>query len=79
MWQHFLGTAVRQMASLSVIAVIGNDSTSEMDVNTNALRTGLCGDVLNILDGRVQLNSTPGLVVPPAHDAPGSYTQSHNI
>jgi len=43
-------TAVGQVAALSA-AAIGDPSVCEMDVNTNPLRTELCGDVLHIQAG----------------------------
>jgi len=64
-WPHFMGTAIGQMAALSISAAIGHKSSCEIDVNENALRTQLCGDMLEISDGRVRLPNTPGLVVPP--------------
>ena len=65
LWPHFMGTAVGQVAALSVAAAVGGSSACEMDVNTNPLRTELCGDVLQSRDGRVRLPSNPGLVPPP--------------
>ena len=65
LWPHFMGTAVGQMAALSIAAAIGESATCEMDVNENPLRTDLCGDVLNIDSGRVALPGEPGLVSPP--------------
>ena len=67
-WPHFMGTAVGQVAALSVSAVIGKSSYCEVDVNENLLRSELCGDVINIEDGRVELPSVPGLVHPPSLD-----------
>ena len=64
-WPHFMGTAVGQIAALSISAAIGRSSSCEVDVNENALRTNLCGDVLQIVGGCVQLPDAPGLVVPP--------------
>lgn len=64
-WPHFMGTAVGQIAALSIIAAVGRNSACEVDVNDNALRTELCGDILNIEDGKVTLSDSPGLVVPP--------------
>ncbi len=66
LWPHFMGTAVGQMAALSVSAAIGEDSVCEMDVNANRLRTELCGDASDIVEGRVRLPAEPGLVVPPS-------------
>ncbi|MEM6620055.1 MAG: enolase C-terminal domain-like protein, partial [Pseudomonadota bacterium] len=64
-WPHFMGTAVGQMAALSVTAALGRTSACEVDVNANALRTELCGDCLGIEGGRVALPEGPGLVTPP--------------
>ncbi|MEM9604910.1 MAG: mandelate racemase/muconate lactonizing enzyme family protein [Pseudomonadota bacterium] len=64
-WPHFMGTAVGQLAALSVTAAIGDASSCEVDVNANALRTALCGDAVSIEAGRVALPTAPGLVVPP--------------
>ncbi len=65
-WPHFMGTAVGQMAALSVSAAVGANSACEVDVNENALRTDLCGDAIAIKGGAVILPSDPGLVVPPS-------------
>ena len=64
-WPHFMGTAVGQVAALSISAAIGKSSTCEVDVNDNPLRTDLCGDVIAIKGGHVELPSKPGLVHPP--------------
>lgn len=64
-WPHFMGTAVGQVAALSVAAAIGENAICEMDVNVNPLRTDLCGDILGICGGRVALPVAPGLVTPP--------------
>lgn len=65
LWPHFMGSAVGQMAALSLSAVFGDDSVCEMDVNDNSLRTELCGDVMFIEDGQVALNDNVGLVGEP--------------
>lgn len=65
LWPHFMGTALGQMASLAITAIIGEESVCEMDVNRNPLRTDLCGDVTRIKDGRVHLNTRIGLVPEP--------------
>lgn len=65
LWPHFMGTAVGQVAALSVTAAVGGASCCEMDVNENDLRTELCGGVLDIREGRVALPCEPGLVAPP--------------
>ena len=65
LWPHFMGTALGQMASLSITAIVGGDSVCEMDVNINRLRTELCGDVMGISDGKVRLYTGIGLVPEP--------------
>ena len=64
-WPHFMGTAVGQVAALSVSAAIGKSSACEVDVNPNPLRTELCGDALAITDGHIALPEATGLVEPP--------------
>lgn len=64
-WPHFMGTAIGQVASLSISAALGDMSYCEVDVNANALRTDLCGDVIAIKEGCVALPQEPGLIVPP--------------
>ena len=68
-WPHFMGTAIGQVASLSITAAVGDTSFCEVDVNENSLRTALCGDAITITDGRVALPTEPGLVVPPLPSA----------
>ena len=65
LWPHFMGTAVGQIAALSITNAVGRGSVCEMDVNKNVLRTDLCGEVLNIKQGTVTLANDAGLVVPP--------------
>ena len=78
LWPHFMGTAVGQMAALSIAAAVGNSTTCEMDVNENPLRTELCGDVLGIDGGRVALPGEPGLVVPPVAERLEEYREPLN-
>lgn len=68
-WPHFMGTAIGQMAALSISAALGARSSCEVDVNENALRTDLCGDVVQIKNGTVALPTAPGLVPPPLAEA----------
>ncbi len=68
LWPHFMGTAVGQIAALSIAAVSGETSSCEVDVNANALRTELCGDVIAVNNGRINLPSAPGLAIPPVPD-----------
>ncbi len=69
LWPHFMGTAVGQMASLALTAVIGGGAVCEMDCNKNPLRTQLCGNVIQITGGLVPLHDSPGLVPQPDPDA----------
>lgn len=69
LWPHFMGTAIGQMAALSITAAVnqkaGVSSICEIDVNENLLRTELCGAAITIKDGQVALTAEPGLVQPP--------------
>ncbi|MBX2885333.1 MAG: mandelate racemase/muconate lactonizing enzyme family protein [Granulosicoccus sp.] len=65
LWPHFMGSAVGQMAALSVTASVGGGSVCEVDVNENALRTELCGDAMSIVNGRMTLVDGNGLVCEP--------------
>lgn len=76
LWPHFMGTAVGQMAALSVASAIGNGSVCEIDVNINPLRTELCGDALSIKGGSVSLPNGPGLVLPPDPEVLASFIES---
>lgn len=76
LWPHFMGTAVGQQAALCVTAALGHNSVCEMDVNENALRTNLCGDVLNVRNGKVDLPTDPGLVMPPTERALSNFQES---
>lgn len=75
-WPHFMGSAIGQMAALSVTAALGKISSCEVDVNENALRTELCGNVLGIEAGRVALPTQPGLVIPPKREALAQYSEA---
>lgn len=75
LWPHFMGTALGQVAALSVAAAIGPTSVCEMDVNANPLRTELCGDVLRTEAGQIALPQVPGLVPPPTSDALRRYEE----
>ena len=65
LWPHFMGAAVGQQAVLSVAAAVGDGSVCEMDVNENRLRTELCGRVMDIRNGCVDLTAESGLVCDP--------------
>ncbi|MBD0864871.1 MAG: mandelate racemase/muconate lactonizing enzyme family protein [Rhodobacteraceae bacterium] len=74
-WPHFMGSSIGQMAALSISAAIGDASSCEIDVNENALRTQLSGDVLAIENGLVSLPAAPGLVVPPTTEALAAFSE----
>lgn len=69
LWPHFMGSAVGQMAAVSIAAAVGeqqvSESVCEVDVNDNQLREDLCGDVGRINQGCVELQKAPGLVAEP--------------
>ena len=75
-WPHFMGTAVGQIAALSISAAVSRNSACEVDVNENVLRTELCGDVLSIEAGKVALPGAPGLVVPPLAESLDKYAEA---
>ncbi len=68
LWPHFMGTAVGQIAALSITAVLGETWSCEVDVDENALRTDLCGDIITVKNGRINLPPAPGLEIPPIPD-----------
>ena len=78
LWPHFMGTAVGQIAALSITAVLGEISSCEVDVNENALRTELCGDIITVKNGRVNLPSEPGLVMPPVSGRLANFRDSRD-
>jgi len=65
LWPHFMGTAVGQMAALSITAAINEGSMCEVDVNRNVLRTELCGNVTKIENGHINLPDSSGLLCEP--------------
>ncbi len=78
LWPHFMGTAVGQVAALSITAALSGTSSCEVDVNANALRTDLCGDIIAIRNGRIDLPSEPGLVVPPVPELLAAFADGWN-
>lgn len=76
-WPHFMGTALGQMAALSVTGALGNGSVCEMDVNINPLRTELCGEILSVEMGATRLTQAPGLVTPPTPALLAKFTEAH--
>lgn len=68
LWPHFMGTAIGQIAALSLTSYIGTGSVCELDVNPNPLRTELCGNALGIHNGCISLKPDSGLVYAPLAD-----------
>ncbi len=68
LWPHFMGTAVGQMAALAITTAINDDSVCEVDVNSNPLRTDLCGEVMQIENGYIELAKSSGLVYEPKEE-----------
>jgi L-alanine-DL-glutamate epimerase-like enolase superfamily enzyme len=62
---HFLGGGVGLLASAHLLAAVGGDGMLEVDANPNPLRTGLCGPIARLREGRVALGEEPGLGVTP--------------
>jgi len=76
-WPHFMGTALGQMAALSVTGALGDGAVCEMDVNLNPLRTELCGGNLTVNHGMTCLTRDPGLVTPPIPAMLAKFTEAH--
>jgi L-alanine-DL-glutamate epimerase-like enolase superfamily enzyme len=66
---HFLGGGIGLLASAHLLAAAGGDGLLEIDSNPNPLRTLTCGAVAKVQEGRVVLDSTPGLGAAPDADA----------
>lgn len=62
---HYLGGGIGLLASAHLLAGIGGDGWLEVDANDNPLRDLLCGPVLNVSQGAVELNQEPGLGIVP--------------
>lgn len=62
---HYLGGGIGLLASAHLLAGIGGDGWLEIDVNDNPLRDLLCGPVLNVSEGAVELDQEPGLGIVP--------------
>lgn len=60
---HYLGAGIGLLASAHLLAAAGGDGLLEIDANPNPLRTLSCGAVATVVNGRVQLDETPGLGV----------------
>lgn len=62
---HYLGGGIGLLASAHLLAGVGGDGWLEVDANDNPLRDLLCGPILNVRDGTVELDHEPGLGVAP--------------
>lgn len=62
---HYLGGGIGLLGSAHLLAGIGGDGWLEVDANDNSLRDLLCGPVLNVREGTVELDHGPGLGVAP--------------
>lgn len=69
LWPHFMGSAVGQQAGFAISAAVGASSKCELDVNENMLRTDLCLNTAPVINGKITLANTAGLLVPPAQDS----------
>jgi L-alanine-DL-glutamate epimerase-like enolase superfamily enzyme len=66
---HFLGAGIGLMASAHVLAAAGGDGMLEVDANDNALRSLLAPPLARVQDGRITLDTQPGMGVTPDLDA----------
>ncbi len=66
---HFLGAGIGLMASAHVLAAAGGDGMLEVDANDNALRSLLAPPLEKVQDGRITLDTQPGMGVTPDLDA----------
>ena len=62
---HFLGAGIGLLASAHLLAGVGGDGLLEVDCNENPLRDRLCGPVLDVRDGMIELGEEAGLGITP--------------
>ncbi|MGJ4930846.1 mandelate racemase/muconate lactonizing enzyme family protein [Bradyrhizobium sp. HKCCYLS2038] len=62
---HYLGGGLGLLASAHLLAGVGGDGWLEIDTNDNPLRDLLCGSIINVREGTVELDETPGLGIVP--------------
>jgi L-alanine-DL-glutamate epimerase-like enolase superfamily enzyme len=62
---HYLGGGIGLLASAHLLAGIGGDGWLEVDANDNLLRDQFCGPVLDVNEGAVVLDESPGLGIAP--------------
>ena len=62
---HYLGGGLGLLASAHLLAGVGGDGWLEVDANDNPLRDLLCGPIINVREGTVELDHEPGLGVSP--------------
>jgi len=62
---HYLGGGIGLLASAHLLAGVGGDGWLEVDANDNPLRDLLCGPIIHVRDGAVELDHEPGLGIVP--------------
>lgn len=62
---HYLGAGIGLMASAHVLAAAGGDGMLEVDANENALRSLLAPPFLQVENGCIRLDESPGIGVTP--------------
>lgn len=62
---HYLGGGIGLLASAHLLAGVGGDGWLEVDANDNPLRDLLCGPIIHVRDGTVELDHEPGLGIAP--------------
>ena len=62
---HYLGGGIGLLASAHLLAGAGGDGWLEVDVNHNPLRDLICGPLVDVREGAVELSEDPGLGLRP--------------
>jgi len=78
-WIHFLGGGVGLLTSAHIMSALNPDAFLETDINMNPLRTSLFENELEIVDGKVYLESCDGIGGPLNYDTIDKYLVSSNI
>lgn len=58
---HFLGSGVGLITSAHLMSALNKKGLLETDFNENPLRDNIFNEPLNIINGKIQLNSKPGI------------------
>ena len=61
LWLHYLGGAIGLISSCHIMTHINPSGYMEMDINDNPLRTDILEPKINVKDGYIELNQSPGI------------------